>query len=118
MVGCQSGFFIVRVIAHGGCTNTVREFALTVDSGRENLCRSGESEMREYRAWLFSRRVWGLNDIPARKNRIAYISILEKGFLHFPENSCKQQLSRFTRQRLCRMPAQFAFRNSLKDRTG
>ena len=36
----------MREIAHGGCTDTVREYALKVDSGRKIPCRAGESKGR------------------------------------------------------------------------
>ena len=33
-----------------GCTDTVRKSALKVDSGRKILCRTGESNLRRWRA--------------------------------------------------------------------
>ena len=36
----------MHAIAHGGCTDTVRESALKVDSGRKIPCRTGESNLR------------------------------------------------------------------------
>ena len=40
----------MREIAHGGCTDTVRESALKVDSGRKIPCRTGEPNLRRWRA--------------------------------------------------------------------
>ena len=47
--------------APGGCTDTVRKSALEVDSGRKISCRTGDSNPRQYCAWLFSRRLCQLN---------------------------------------------------------
>ena len=41
---------LMRAIAHEGCTDTVRESVLKVDSGRKILCRTGESNLRQRRA--------------------------------------------------------------------
>ena len=38
----------------GGCADTVRESALDVDSGRKIPCLTGDSNTRQYYAWLFS----------------------------------------------------------------
>ena len=43
---------LMRATAHGGCTDTVREAALKVDSGRKIPCRTGESNLRQRRAGL------------------------------------------------------------------
>ena len=37
-------------MAHGGCTDTVRESALKVDSGWKVPCRTGESNLPQRRA--------------------------------------------------------------------
>ena len=34
---------LMHAIAHGGCRDTVREFALKVDYGRKIACRAGDS---------------------------------------------------------------------------
>ena len=41
--------------ARGGCTDTVR------DSGRKTPCRTGDSNPRQYRAWLSSRSLYPLS---------------------------------------------------------
>ena len=40
----------MHAIAHEGCADTVRESALNVDSGRKIPCRTGESNLRQWRA--------------------------------------------------------------------
>ena len=40
---------LVHVIAHEGCSDTVGESALKVDSGRKIPCRTGESNLRQRR---------------------------------------------------------------------
>ena len=58
--GCQClGFLtcvqmLIHAIAHGGCTNTVRESALKVGSGRKILCRTWDSNPCQYCALLTS----------------------------------------------------------------
>ena len=42
----------MHAIAHGGYTDTVRESALKVDSGRKIPYRTGESNLRQQRAGL------------------------------------------------------------------
>ena len=42
---------LIHAIAHGGCTDIVRESALTVDSVRK-ICRFEGSNPRQYCAWL------------------------------------------------------------------
>ena len=46
---------LMHAIAHGGFTDTVRESALKVDSGREKKipCNTWDSNPRQYCAWLF-----------------------------------------------------------------
>ena len=51
---------LMHAIAHGGCTDTVRESALKVDSGRKIPCRTGDSNPRQYCAWLFSQTLYQL----------------------------------------------------------
>ena len=46
---------LLQTIAHGGCTDTVRESALKVDTGKKIPCRPGDLNPRQYYAWLFSR---------------------------------------------------------------
>ena len=41
---------LMHAIANGGCTDTVRESALKVDSGRKIPCRTGESNLPQPRA--------------------------------------------------------------------
>ena len=41
---------LMHAIAHGGCTDTVRESALKIDSGRKIPLRTGESNLRQWRA--------------------------------------------------------------------
>ena len=38
----------MHVITHRGCTNTVRESTLKVDSGRKILCFTRESDRQQY----------------------------------------------------------------------
>ena len=45
---------LMRAIAQGGCVNTIRESALTADSGRKIPCRAGELRLCRCCAWLFS----------------------------------------------------------------
>ena len=52
---------LMHAIAHGGCTDTVRESALKVDSGRKNRCHTGDSNPRQYCACLFSRTLYPLS---------------------------------------------------------
>ena len=42
----------MHAIAHGGCTDTVRESALKVNSGRKIPCRTRDSNPRQYCAGL------------------------------------------------------------------
>ena len=42
----------MHAIVHGGCTDTLRESALKVDSGRKIPCRTGESNLRQRRVGL------------------------------------------------------------------
>ena len=44
----------IHVIAHGGCTDTVRESALEVDSGTNIPSRTVDSNPHQFCAWLFS----------------------------------------------------------------
>ena len=43
----------MHAIAHGGCTDTVRESAPEADSGRKIPYRTGDSNPRQYCAWRF-----------------------------------------------------------------
>ena len=52
---------LLHAIAHGGCTDTVRESALEADSGRKIPCRTVDSNPRQYCAWLFSRTLYPLS---------------------------------------------------------
>ena len=45
---------LVHATAHGGCTDSVTESALEVDSGRKIPCRTGDSSPRQCCAWLFT----------------------------------------------------------------
>ena len=47
--------------AHVSCTDTVRESALEVDSGRKIPCRTGDWNPRQYSAWHFSRTLYQLS---------------------------------------------------------
>ena len=42
---------LMRATAHGGCTDTVRESAPEVGSGRKIPCRTGDSNPSQYCAW-------------------------------------------------------------------
>ena len=44
------------------------ESALEVDSGEKIPCRTGDSNPRQYCAWLFSRTLYQLSFIPAPNN--------------------------------------------------
>ena len=65
--GCQTLEFVscaqmlLHAIAHGGCTDTVRESALEVDFGRKIPCSTGYSNPRQYCVWLFSRTLYPLS---------------------------------------------------------
>ena len=52
---------LMRAIALGGCTDTVRDSALEVVSGRKIPCLTGDSNPRQYCAWLFSRKLYQLS---------------------------------------------------------
>ena len=54
---------LMHAIAHGRCTDTVRlrQSTLEVDSGRKIPCRTGDSNPRQYCAWLFSRTLYQLS---------------------------------------------------------
>ena len=52
---------LMYAIAHEGCTDTVRESALKVDSGRKIPCHTGESNLRQRRA---GRMLYQLSYIP------------------------------------------------------
>ena len=55
---------LVHTIAHWGCTDTVRESTLKVDFWRKILCRTGESNPRQYCAWLFGPTLYKLSYPP------------------------------------------------------
>ena len=65
--GCQwlgfltSAQMLMHVTAHRGCTDTVTESALEADSGRKIPCRTGDSNPRQYCAWLFTRTLYQLS---------------------------------------------------------
>ena len=52
---------LMHAIAHGGCTDTVRQSALEVDSGRTIPCLTGDSNPHQYCVWLFSRTLYQLS---------------------------------------------------------
>ena len=58
---------LMHVIAHGGCTNTVRESALKVDSEGTIPCRNRESNPRPYCSWLFGPMLYPLSYIATPK---------------------------------------------------
>ena len=64
--GCQCLRFLTfaDVDAHGGCTDTERESALKADSGRKIPCRTGDSNPRQYCAWIFNRTLYPLSYHP------------------------------------------------------
>ena len=51
----------MQAIAHGGCMDTVREFALEFDSRRKIPYCTGDSNPCQYRAWLFSQTLYQLS---------------------------------------------------------
>ena len=63
--GCQClGFLtcaqlLMHAIAQGSYTDTVRESALGVNSGRKIPWRTGDWNPRQYSSWLFSRTLSG-----------------------------------------------------------
>ena len=65
--GCQCLGFLTRAqmflhaIAHRGCRDTVRESALTADSGRKIPCCTGDSNRHQDCAWHFSRMLYQLS---------------------------------------------------------
>ena len=65
--GCKCLGFLTCVqmlmcaIAHGFCTDTLRESALKVDSGRKGPYRTGNPNPRQYCVWLFSRMLYQLS---------------------------------------------------------
>ena len=52
---------MMHTIAHGGWTDSIRESALEVDSGRKIPCRTGDSNLRQYCALVFSRTLYPLS---------------------------------------------------------
>ena len=58
---CQCSVFLtsaqmlMHATSHEGCTDTVRQSALEVDSGRKIPCLTWDTNVRQYCAWLFSR---------------------------------------------------------------
>ena len=58
---------LMPAIAHGGCTETVRESALEVDFGEEKKkkkkipCCTGDSDPLQHHAWLFNRTFYQLS---------------------------------------------------------
>ena len=64
----------IHAIAHGGCTVTVRESALKVDSGRKIPCRTGESNVRRRHAGPM---LYQLSYIPAQYQfgRSTYVAL-------------------------------------------
>ena len=52
---------LMHAIAHDGCTNTVIESALKVDSGRKVHSRAKESTLRQYCAWPFGPTLYELS---------------------------------------------------------
>ena len=60
---------VMHAIAPGSCTDTVSESALKTDSGRKIPRRIGDSNTRQYCAWLFSRTLYQLvYSSPSDKN--------------------------------------------------
>ena len=51
----------MHAIAHGGCTNTVRESAYKVGLGEEIPCCNGDSNPSQYCSWIFSRTLCQLS---------------------------------------------------------
>ena len=49
---------MMHAVAHAGCSDTERESALEVDSGRKMLCCTGGSNPFQHCAWLFSRTLY------------------------------------------------------------
>ena len=52
---------LMRATAHGGCTDTIGESALEVDSGRKIPRCTRDSNPHQYCAWLFSRMLYQLS---------------------------------------------------------
>ena len=65
--GCQRLGYVtcaqtlVRAIALGGCTGTVRQSPMKADTGRKIPRSTGDSNPRQYCAWLFSRTHYPLS---------------------------------------------------------
>ena len=53
---------LMHAIAHGGCADTERKYALEVDSGRKLPGLTGESNPRQYCAWPFGPKFYPLSD--------------------------------------------------------
>ena len=52
---------LMRVNEHGVCMGTVSESALKIYSGRKIRCRTGDSNLCQCSAWLFSRTLYQLS---------------------------------------------------------
>ena len=65
----------MHAIAHGGCTDTVRESALKVDSGRKIPCRTGESNQRWRRAGPM---LYQLSYIPTKQSFTVFTKRLRR----------------------------------------
>ena len=85
--GCQClGFLtctqmLMQTIAHGGCTDTARESALKADTGRKIPCCTGDSNPRQYCAWLFSHALYLLRYSPSPESVVVRSLILKSASL-------------------------------------
>ena len=60
---------LMHEIARGGCTDTVRESALKTDSEKKLPSRTGDSNPRQYYAWLFTKTLYQLGCFGPNKTK-------------------------------------------------
>ena len=66
---------LMHAIAHEGCSDTVRESAPEVNSGKKIATRTGDSNPHQYYTWLFSRTLYQLS-YPGPYETAVYVVLL------------------------------------------
>ena len=74
-------------IAHGGCTDTVREPALeeSLHSGRKVPCRTGDSNRRQYCARLFNQTLHQVS-YPHKLQALVYLGGGDSSVVRAPDS--------------------------------
>ena len=73
----------MQLITHRDCIDTLRESILKVDSGRKIPCRTGNSNPRQYCAWLFSRSLLPTELSPAQEMVMRNVYILHRLLMRY-----------------------------------